>query len=114
MLKKVRTLAKDKGVKFRAANGAEMKYHGTKNIKFKVDSNGGLGELKFHVTDTTKPLASAAAITKMGNKIVMEDGPGKAYIESVATGKRILLKESGGTYVFDVECFMGPVFSRRE
>ena len=106
--------AKDKGVKFRAANGVEMEYHGTKNVRFKVDSSGGLGELKFHVTDTTKPLASAAAITKMGNKIVMEDGPGKAYIENVATGKRILLKESGGTYVFDAECFTGPVFSGRE
>ena len=114
LLKKVPMQAKDKGVKFRAANGVEMKYHGTKNIKFKVDSNGGLGELKFHVTDTTKPLASAASITKMGNKIVMEDGPGKAYIENAASGKRILLKESGGTYVFDAECFLGPVFSGRE
>jgi hypothetical protein len=106
--------AKDKGVKFKAANGTELKYYGAKHIKFKVGASGDVGELKFHVTDTTKPLASAAAITKMGNRIVLEEGPGKAYIENVQTGKRIMLKESGGTFVFDAECFIGPVFSGRE
>jgi hypothetical protein len=66
------------------------------------------------VTDTTKPLASAAAITKMGNRVVLEEGPGKAYIENLETGRKIFLKECGGTFVFDAECFTGPVFSGRE
>ena len=52
--------------------------------------------MKFHVTDTTKPLASAAAVAKMGNRVVLEDGPGKSYIENVATGKKIHFRESGG------------------
>jgi hypothetical protein len=114
LLKKIPMQAKDKGVRFKAANGTELKYHGAKNIKFQVEGGGGMCELKFHVTDTTKPLASAAAITKMGNKVVLEGGMGKSYIENVATGRRIMLKESGGTYVFDVECMLGPVFSGRE
>jgi hypothetical protein len=113
LLPKVPIQEKDKGVRFRAANGTELKYYGTKHIKFKVGSNGGVGELKFHVTDTTKPLASAAAITKMGNRVVLEEGPGKAYIENLETGQKIFLKESGGTFVFDAECFASPVFSGR-
>ena len=47
---------------------------------------------------------------------------GGSYIENVATGKRIKLKESGGTFVFEVEAAAeneashenSPVFSRRE
>ena len=69
--------------------------------------------MKLHVTDATKPLASAAAIAKMGNKVVLESGPGKSYIENAATGKRIALRESGGTFVFDAECLAVPVFSGR-
>ena len=70
--------------------------------------------MKFHVTDTTKPLASAAAIAKMENRVVLEDGPGKSYIENVATGKKIHLPVSGGTYVLDADCFTdAAIFSRR-
>ena len=69
--------------------------------------------MRFHVTDTTKLLASATAIAKMGNRVVLEDGPGKAYIENLATGKKIYLRENGGTYVLDAECFTESVFSGR-
>ena len=113
LLKKVPMQPKAKGVRFKAANGTELKYHGTKNIKFQTNGEGGVCDMKFHVTDTTKPLASAAAIAKMGNRVVLEDGPGKSYIENVATGQRIMLRESGGTFVFDAECFVGSVFSGR-
>ena len=70
--------------------------------------------MRFHVTDTTKPLASARAIAKMGSRVVLEGGEGNSYIQHLATGRKILLKESGGTYVFDAECFTGAVFSGRE
>jgi hypothetical protein len=50
----------------------------------------------------------------MGNKEVMGGGPGKSYIENIATGKCIILKERSGTSVFDVECVRGPVPSGRE
>ena len=70
--------------------------------------------MKFHVTDTTKPLASAASIAKMGNRVVLEDGPEKSYIENVATGKKIHFRESGGTYVLDADCLTdAAIFSRR-
>lgn len=113
LLKKVPMRPKDKGVRFKAANGTELKYHGTKYIKFQPKDGGGECEMKFHVTDTTKPLASAAAIVKMGNKVVMECGAGKSYIENIATRKRIMLRESGGTFVFDAECLVDSVFSGR-
>ena len=111
LLKKIPMKEKDKGVRFKAANGTELKYYGTKNIKFQ--SEGGICDMKFHVTDTTKPLASAAAIAKMGNRVVLEDGLGKSYIENVATGKKIHLRESGGTYVLDADCLAdAAIFSR--
>ena len=57
--------------------------------------------MKFHVADTTKPLAAAVAVVKMGNRVVLDtDG---SYIENKATGERIILEEEGGTYVFEVE-----------
>ena len=112
LLRKLPMMAKDKGVRFKAANGTELKYHGTKNIKFQVGGKG-MCDMRFHVTDTTKPLASAAAIAKMGNRVVLEQGPGKAYIENIATGQRLPLRESGGTYVLDAECFTDSVFRGR-
>ncbi len=64
-------------VKFLAARGAEMEYLGRKNIKFRdLRSEGGeakrgsLVEMEFHVTDSTKALASAVAIVEAGNRIV--------------------------------------------
>ena len=112
LLKKITMKEKDKGVRFKAANGTEFKYYGTKNIKFQ--SEGSICDVKFHVTDTTKPLASAAAIAKMGNRVGLEDGLGKSYIENVATGKKIHLRESDGTYVLDADCLAdAAIFSRR-
>ena len=71
LLKNIPMKEKDKGVRFKAAYGTEQKNYGTKNIKFQ--SEGEICDMKFHVTDTTKPLASAAAIAKMGNRVVLED-----------------------------------------
>ena len=57
--------------------------------------------MKFHVTDTTKPLAAAMSVVKMGNRVVLDmDG---SYIENKATGERIVLEEEGGTYAFAVD-----------
>ena len=97
-----------KGVRFLAAQGTEMEYVGRKVAKFRpvrrVDGKevlGSLGQMEFHVTDATKALASAAAVTKAGNSIVMTDGGG--YILNNKTGEKIELKEKGGTFVFEVE-----------
>ena len=73
-------------------------------------------EMKFHVTDTTKHLAAAMAVVKLGNRVVLEQGDGKSYIENLETGDRVMLKESGCTFVFDIDCekaAMTSTFSRR-
>ena len=75
-----------------------MKFVGRKQVMF--DADGSKGKLEFHVTNTTKPLASAMAVVKAGNRVVLEDAGG--YIENRASGRRIELHEKGGTYVFDI------------
>ena len=59
--------------------------------------------VEFHVTNTTKPLASALAVVNAGNRVVLTKEPGGSFIENIATKKKIKLKEVGGTFVFDVE-----------
>ena len=56
--------------------------------------------MKFHVTSSTKPLASAAAVVKAGNRIVFDKAG--SFIENTRSKERINLRESNGTYVFDV------------
>ena len=62
---------KHPGVKFRTANGDELEQFGRKDIGFcLMDGNGKGGNcsMEFHVTNATKPLASAMAVVKAGNK----------------------------------------------
>ena len=110
--KSIPTGPKEKGVKIKAANGNEMKYFGTKNVRFMPkDGFKQSGEkmeketcqMKFQVTDVIKPLAAAMAVVKGGNRIVLEDGLGKSFFENIRSGDKIMLKESRGTFVFDVE-----------
>ena len=102
--------AKTEGVRFSTASGEELKYYGNKVVRFatkdRVGSDGrqcgaAACEMKFHVADTTKPLAAAMAVVKMGNTVVLS--PEGSYIENVKTKERINLKERGGAYVFDIE-----------
>ncbi len=90
---------KTKGVKFAAAGGSELKYYGNKNVRFapknKLSKSGlkvpeGVCEMKVHVADTTKPLASAMAVVKMDNRIVLDRD--SSSIENKATGERVVLK----------------------
>ena len=72
--------------------------------------------MEFHVTNATKPLASAMAVVNAGKKVVLSHEVGGSCTENIK------LKESGGTFVFEVEAASGneashehtPVFSRRE
>ena len=63
--------------------------------------------MEFHVTSATEPLASAMAVVKAGNKVVLSHDVGGSSVENIATGKRIKLKEPGGTFVFEVEAAAG-------
>ncbi len=63
---------------------------------------------------STKPLASAMAVVKAGNKVVLD--PKGSYIENKLTQERIKLIEVGGTFVFDFEtdhCLRAAGFARR-
>ncbi len=116
-------LPKAKGVRFRPANGTELKYLGAEKVQFHpVDARklgggraGEVCEMSFHATDATKPRAAAMFIAKMGNRIVLEDGSGKSYVENVKTSARVMLHESGGAHVFEADCLTSvtsPTFSR--
>ena len=72
-----------KGVKFRAANGEDMHYHGRKDIEFKPVGGGTPCSMEFHVTNATKPLASAMAVVKAGNRVILDKGG--CYIENKKT-----------------------------
>ena len=65
---------KFKGAKFRAANGEDMHYHGRKDTEFKPVGGGTPCSLEFHVTNATKPLASAMAVVKAGNRVILDKG----------------------------------------
>ncbi len=75
--------------------------------------DGELCEMNFHVAGTTKPLAAAMAIVRLGDRIVMEDAPGRSYIANLCAGGLVLLRESGGTFVSDIDCARASAFSRR-
>ncbi len=113
LTKKIPMGPKVKGVKFGAASGTELRYYGTMRFqlrpKQRFKKNGGrmdgsTREVNLHVTGATHPLAAAVALAKMGNRIAMEDGPGISFIENLATGDKVMLRESGGAFVVDVEC----------
>jgi hypothetical protein len=88
-LPKVPMLPKKKGVRFVAAQGSNMEYDGRKMVKFRaLRSEGGevkkgsLSEMEFHVTDSTKALASAVAIVEAGNRIVFSKEKGGASLRT--------------------------------
>ncbi len=122
LLKDIPMGPKLKGVRFNRANSTELKYYSTMKVRFHASEGhrrdggkmeGEMCEMNFHVMDTTKPVAGAMAIVKLGNRFVMEDGPGRSYIENFRMGDRVLLRESVGTIVFDTDCATTSAFSRR-
>ena len=63
----------------------------------------------FQVTHARKPLVSVSRMVRKGNKLVF--GPDEAYIENVATGKRIMMQEQ--RHLRGRRCLFGrPAFSQ--
>jgi hypothetical protein len=109
-LNNVEIKPKKPGVKFIGAEGSEMMYKGRKGIRFRAlrsedgkIAKGSLSEMEFHVTNSTKALASAAAVVEAGNEVVLSNRKGGSYIKNLNTGELVYLKKKGGTFVFDVE-----------
>ena len=57
--------------------------------------------IQFNVTDARRPLVSAVKICEAGNRVHLDKNGG--YVENEATGERMQLRKSRGTYVFDVQ-----------
>jgi hypothetical protein len=63
--------------------------------------------LNFHVANVKTALASAVAVVKAGNRIVLDvasDGSDRSFIENKETGERMTVKVGdSNTFVFDVQ-----------
>jgi hypothetical protein len=114
LLPEVPLKPRQKGVRFRAANGEELKYFGKKDFKFRPLHGKNSCNMEFHVTNATKPLASAMAVVKAGNRVVLSQETGGSYIENVKTKERIGLKGSGGTFVFEVEAINSKMSTKAD
>ena len=84
---------------------------GEKKVRFRT-KDGCNSSITFQVTKVKKPLAAVSRITEKGNWVCF--GPGEAYIENAATGKRTQMELHNGTYSIDVEYFGEQVFSRQD
>ena len=62
-----------------------------------------LSSMTFNIAGVCKPLASAAKVVAMGNRVVLDPDPTKSCIENVKTGEKMRLREHKGGYVFDVK-----------
>ena len=58
---------------------------------------GKISELDFHLVKVDRPVISMAWLMGNGNRIVLEKGPGKSFIEETGQGDRIMLKVRMGT-----------------
>ena len=99
------------GVSYIAANGSRMPNLGEKKVHFKT-KDGLNSSITFQVTKVKKPLAAVSKITEKGNWVCF--GPGEAYIENIASGKKTSMDLNNGTYSLDVEYFSNEVFTRQD
>ena len=99
------------GIHYVAANGGRMPNLGEKQVHFQTPE-GGESNVVFQVTHARKPLVSVSRMVRKGNKVVF--GPDEAYIENVATGKRIMMQESNGAYEVDVVYLGDQPFPRHQ
>ena len=53
---------------------------------------GKISELDFHLVKVDRPVISIAWLMGKGNRILLEEGLGKSFIEEIEHGDRILLK----------------------
>ena len=63
--------------------------------------------MDFHEADVKKPLASAACVTRAGNRIILDDAGG--VIENKETGEKMQVKIENGVYVYEVQMESGEM-----
>ena len=88
---------------FTAANGSTVGIEGTRSLHMvALDGTDALRKMEFTVCNVTKALGSVSKICSNGNRVVFELGAGNSYVENIATGERVFLRESNGVFVLDV------------
>ena len=69
-----------------------------------VDADGltRLSAIRFNVAIVAKSLAGAVKVAQAGYIIVMHPDPEKCFIQNIASGEHMMLRENRGADVFDV------------
>ena len=63
--------------------------------------------MDFNEADVKKPLASAACVTRAGNRIVLDENGG--FIENKVTGEKMKVQIENGVYVYEVQMESGTL-----
>jgi len=63
--------------------------------------------MDFNEADVKKPLASAACVTRAGNRIVLDENGG--FIENKVTGEKMKVQIENGVYVYEVQMESGDI-----
>jgi len=92
-----------KGVTYFTANGQPLPNEGEVNVSGRTREGHALG-LTMQVAGVKKPLASVRKMCQAGNRVVFEEAGGEVggYVENKATGARIPINKSDGTYSVSV------------
>ena len=93
------TEASRRGLRYRAANGTGIANEGEKCLKgYTIEAS--CVDMVMQVVAVTKPLGSARAIVKVGNRVVFDEGD--SFVQNRATGKKTKINERNGAYVLDL------------
>ena len=93
------TEKKRTGAEYVAANGGKIADFDENPLKFEFN-DGDSGNVRFLLSNVTKPLGSVSNVHDTGNRVVF-DGEGSS-VELKSSGKRILLRRQHGVSFMDV------------
>ena len=93
------TEASKQGLSYRAANGTRIKNEGERKL-IGYTSEGNFVDMGMQVGEVTKPLGSARAMMRAGNRVVLDsDG---SYVYNKATGVTTKIEDRDGSFQFDI------------
>jgi hypothetical protein len=108
------TRTPSKWLKFVNASGGQMGHYGERLANFKVEGKeSGVMSLSFQVSDVQKPLVAVRRIAEKGNIVHFGPGPNDNYIQSMATGVKVMMVRKGGSYVIPAEMLVEEGFQRQ-
>ena len=86
-------------MEYEVANGVRIPNLGQKEFRAET-ADGTQKILTAQVCEVSKALLSVKKVVAAGNKVVFE--PERAYIENVATGKKMMMQTNGGMYTLQM------------